>query len=108
MEDYSKIIQTANELSQMIDSHEITVRYKESLEKMKNDVKAQELLAELVMMGRDLNENLTSGTRPGAAEMEILKKEFEANETVKNHILAQKEYLNLIKLVQERIKNPVH
>lgn len=108
MEDYSEIISMARELSRMIENHEITVRYKESIEKMKGDMKAQQLLSELVMIGRDLNENLTSGTRPGVAELEVLKQEFDGNETVKNHILAQKEYLNLIKLVQERIKNPLH
>ncbi|HOP63505.1 MAG TPA: YlbF family regulator [Spirochaetota bacterium] len=110
MENYDEIIAKARELSELINNHEITRRYLDSLEKMKDDAGAQKLLSELVMMGRNINNSLTSGDsseRPGVAEMELLKAEFEKNETVKNHLLAQREYLNLISMVQERIKNPV-
>jgi len=109
MENYDEIIAKARELSELINNHEVTGRYRESLEKMKGDPVAQKLLSELIVLGRDINESLSSGEasdKHGAAEMELLKQEFEKNETVKNHILAQREYLNLINSVQDKIKNP--
>lgn len=109
MEDYSEIIEKARELAQMIENHDITIRYRESLEKMKGDAAAQRLLSELIRIGGELHNPGTgdSGPLTGRAELEILKDEFEKNQTVKDHILNQKQYLNLIALVQERIKNPV-
>lgn len=109
MENYDEIIAKAKELSDLINNHEITKRYRICLEKMKNDAVAQRILSEMVMIGRDINESMKNGdalNKPGAAEMELLKQEFDRNETVKEHILAQKEYLSLINIVQERIKNP--
>jgi cell fate (sporulation/competence/biofilm development) regulator YlbF (YheA/YmcA/DUF963 family) len=108
MEKYEFIIEKARELSRMIENNEITVRYRESVEKMKNDAAAQRLLAELIRIGGELN--TLSGTdaeiSTGKAELEMLKNEFDNNKIVKDHILAQKEYLDMIKMVQERIKNP--
>jgi len=109
MDNYGYIIEKARELARMIENHEITVRYRESVEKMKNDAAAQKLLAELVRIGGEIKSqsetNAESST--GRAELEILKEDFENNSTVKDHILVQKEYLDLIKKIQERIKNPV-
>jgi len=108
MENYSFIIEKAKELARMIENHEITVRYRESLEKMKSDAVAQKLLAELIRIGEEIK-NLSetdAESSTGRAELEILKDEFEKNKTVKDHILVQKEYLELIKMVQDRIKNP--
>lgn len=109
MENYDDIIAKAKELSALINNHEVTKRYRESLERMKDDAVAQRLLSDLIKLGRDLNDSMSGGSadRPGTAEMELLKKEFDSNETVRNHILAQREYLDLIAKVQERIKNPV-
>lgn len=108
MEKYEFIIEKAKELARMIENNEITVKYRESLEKMKSDAVAQRLLAELIRIGGEIQ--ALSGTdaesSTGRAELEILKDEFENNKTVKDHILVQKEYLDLIKMVQERIKNP--
>jgi len=108
MEKNEFIIEKARELARMIENHEITVRYRESLEKMKNDAVAQRLLSELIRIGGEIQNQ--SGTdaesSTGKAELEILKDEFEKNKTVKDHILIQKEYLDLIKMVQDRIKNP--
>jgi len=108
MENYNFIIEKARELARMIENHEITVKYRESVEKMKNDAVAQRLLAELIRIGGEINAinetNAESSTV--RAELEILKDEFENNTTVKDHILAQKEYLNLVKMIQEKIKNP--
>ncbi len=109
MENYDKIIAKAVELSELINNHQVTVRYRESLEKMQRDPMAQKLLSELILLGRDINESLSSGEaseKHGAGEVELLKQEFEKNETVRNHILVQREYLNLVNSVQEKIKNP--
>lgn len=109
MENYDEIIARAKELSELINNHEVTRRYRESLENMKGDPVAQKLLTELIVLGRDINESLSSGEasdKHGSAEIELLKQEFEKNETVKNHILVQREYLNLINSVQDKIKNP--
>ena len=108
MEKYEFIVAKARELARMIENHEITVRYRDSVEKMKHDAVAQRLLAELVRIGGELNK--ISGTdaemTTGKAELEMLKNEFDNNTIVKDHILSQKEYLDLIKMVQDRIKNP--
>lgn len=108
MEKYEFIVEKARELARMIENHEITLRYRESVEKMKHDAVAQRLLAELVRIGGELNK--ISGTdaemTTGKAELEMLKNEFDNNQIVKDHILSQKEYLDLIKMVQDRIKNP--
>ena len=109
MENYDEIIAKAVELSELINNHEVTLKYRESLEKMQRDPVAQKLLSDLILLGQDINESLSSGKasdRHGAAEIDLLKQEFEKNETVREHILAQREYLNLINSVQDKIKNP--
>lgn len=108
MVEYEYIIEKARELANMIENHEITVSYKESLEKMKHDAVAQRLLADLIRIGEEIKNTEVTGAESstGRAELEILKDEFEKNKTVKDHILIQKEYLNLIKNVQEKIRNP--
>jgi len=109
MEDYSEIINKARELAELIREHPITTRYRETSDRMKNDVSAQRLLEKLVMLGRDLNEQILKGevAKAGGAELELLKIEFEKNALVKEHLLAQKEYLDLLKNIQEHIKNPI-
>ena len=109
MNDISKIIEKANTLSKMIEENEITIKYNESLEKMKHDVKAQELLSRLVMLGRDINEKILNNENPmleAQAEKEILMQQLEENTIVKEHILIEKEYISMISQIQEKIKNP--
>lgn len=94
----------------MIEKSDIALEYFESINKMQQDVKAQQLLTKLISLGRELNEAISSGNEgevTGGAEAELLRAEIEKNDLVKNYILAQKNYINLIKLVQERIKNPL-
>jgi len=107
MDNYNEIIEKAKELAGLIEKHDATRRYKESLEKMKGDVTAQNLLVRLVKLGEEIStpgSDDLSGTGP--AEKELLGKELEQNELVKSHILIQKEYLDLINKVQYKIKNP--
>ena len=108
MDKYKNIINKAKELSALIEKHEITVRYRASLEKMKQDVTAQRILAELVRIGAELNNRSATDSElsTGRAELDILKDEFDKNSNVRDHILIQREYLDLIKKVQDRIKNP--
>ena len=107
--DYSHIITKARELSSLLKAHPITKRYEESLEKMKQDHKAQDLLARLVMAGRDLSEQARQG---GGASLEhssenaLLEEEFQNNELVKEHILIQKEYLEMVAQMQDHMRNP--
>jgi len=109
-EDYSKIIEKAKELSVLIKEHEITQSYDKSIEEMKKDIRAQELLAKLVMIGRDLDQMAQEGgdmQTEQSAENQMLREELENNKMVKQHIMAQKQYLSMIQIMQERIKNPV-
>ncbi len=110
MENFDRIIEKARDLSQMIESSDIAREYYDGIELMQKDVKAQQLLSKLISFGRELNDSITSGDAslsPGGAELELIREEIEKNDLVKNYILAQKNYVNLLKLVQEKIKNPV-
>lgn len=110
MENFDTIIDKARELSQMIEDSEISNNYYESIKMMQQDSKAQQLLSRLILLGKELNDAINSGEKdslPGGAEAELIREEIEKNDLVKNYILSQKNYVNLIKLVQERIKNPI-
>lgn len=109
MQDYSEIILKARQLSDMIDNHEITVRYRESLEKIRRDLHSQRLLGELIRIGRDISESMNSMDEQktwGRAELDMLQKELEENRIVKEHLVIQHQYLDMIRQIQERIKNP--
>ncbi len=109
MEEYKEIIDKARELSLMIRDHEYTVKYRETSESMRADAGAQKLLADLIRVGRELAENADSDEdkkKEISRENDYLNQELKDNDTVKNHILAQKQYLDLIRQMQERIKNP--
>ncbi len=105
---YPSIIEKARELSQLLKQHPVTLRYQECLEKMKHDKNAQALMEKLVMLGRDINSASMglAGEGPGDAERALVEEELEKNPLVKEHLLAQKEYLAMIQQMQERIRNP--
>ncbi|MCL2155123.1 MAG: YlbF family regulator [Leptospirales bacterium] len=109
MKEYNPIIEKAKELASMIKNHEISLRYRDSLAKMKQDAASQKLLMELIRIGGELNNSMDTNSDPimGKAESEILKNEFNNNKLVKDHILIQKEYIDFIKKIQDRIKNPI-
>jgi len=109
-EQYKDLYDKAKELSELIRESDITKKYEKSIGKMKNDLKAQELLARLVMLGRDLNEKALKGEKPeieSNAEAEILRKELDDSPIVKEHTLVQKDYLQMFQTVMDRIRNPV-
>jgi cell fate (sporulation/competence/biofilm development) regulator YlbF (YheA/YmcA/DUF963 family) len=108
MEDYSEIIQKAKELSDLVNSHEITIRYKESLERLRKDVQSQRLLTELVRIGREVSESINfpgADKSYGVAELDMLKRELDANMFLKEYLIIQRQYLDLISQVQKRIRN---
>ncbi len=104
------IIAKARELSMCIEESDIAVDYYKNIQLMQKDANAQQLLSRLVLLGEELNEAINSGEKDsflGGAEAELLREEVRGNELVKSFILAQKNYINLIKMVQDRIKNPI-
>ncbi|HNW29754.1 MAG TPA: YlbF family regulator [Spirochaetota bacterium] len=103
------IIRKARELASSIREHEITLRYNETLARISNDRQAQQLYARLIAMGKELNDRLSAGgavERQESSEYEMMQKELEQNTLVKEYIQNQKEYLNLLNRVIEKIKNP--
>ena len=108
-ENIQHIIDKARELSDSIKNHEITLRYKNILLKMSKDRKARDLYAELVRMGKEINAALAreEKTEPrSSSEYEALRIELEQNPLIKECIRLQREYLDLLKKIIERIKNP--
>ena len=107
--DKNDIIIKVRELSEMIEKHRITRTYYELRERINNDRISQDLLSKLIMLGEETSQKIQHGehvTAETSAEHEFLKKKLDENETVKQFIIAQKEYLKLLELVTIRIKDP--
>jgi len=108
-DDIQSIIDKAKTLSASIRSHPVTLRYNVCRGKMNNDRSAQKLYTDLVTLGKELNETISSGgtvERQQTTEYEMMQRELEQNPLVKEFIRCQKEYLELLKRVIEKIKNP--
>jgi cell fate (sporulation/competence/biofilm development) regulator YlbF (YheA/YmcA/DUF963 family) len=108
-DDIDFIIEKARELSESIRGHAVARRYNECLAMMNNDRKAQDLYTKLISMGRELNDIMTAGgivERPRTLEYELMQQELEQNSLVREYIQAQTEYLDLLKRIIEKIKNP--
>jgi cell fate (sporulation/competence/biofilm development) regulator YlbF (YheA/YmcA/DUF963 family) len=106
---FSAIIEKARDLAASIRDHEISKRYAECRAGMNGDRKARDLHSRLVAMGREINERIARGETIGPesnSEHEFMRQELECNALVKDFIRSQKEYLDLLKSVIERIKNP--
>ncbi|HOW82745.1 MAG TPA: YlbF family regulator [Spirochaetota bacterium] len=104
-----QIILKARELSRLIKEHDLTKKYEQALTEITKDRDAQELLSELIIMGQELNARAARGEamKPDSpSEREFLRERFEKKPAVKNFIQAEKDYLNLLKAVIEKIKNP--
>jgi len=109
MNDIEKtIIKKSKELSTLLQTSDIAKKYIESIEKMKSDSKSQKLMERLVVMGKELNDKLVKGEdlASSSVEKKLLEDELKENLIVREHLSIQKEYLNLIQKVQEKIKNP--
>jgi cell fate (sporulation/competence/biofilm development) regulator YlbF (YheA/YmcA/DUF963 family) len=103
------IIEKAKMLSSSIRNLAVTRRYNECRNKMNNDRNAQALYTNLVALGKELNETISSGgtvEQQRTTEYELMQRELELNPLVKDFIQSQKEYLELLKKVIEKIKGP--
>ena|SRR5271157_5046725 len=92
------IIEKAKELSELIRAHQVAQNYNDLQIKINADQKAQELYARLAR-GEMKDNDLSS-------EYELLRNELEQNPLVKEYIRCQRTYLDLLKQVIDRIKNP--
>lgn len=103
------IIGKARDLAGAIREHEITKRYNECRAGMSGDRKSRDLLSRLVALGQEINERIARGETVGpesSSEYEFMRQELESNQLVKDYIQSQKEYLDLLKSVIKRIKDP--
>ena len=104
-----EIILKARELSRLISEHDLTRKYEQALTEITKDRDAQELLSELIIMGQELNARAARGEsmKPDSpSEQEFLRERFEKKPAVNNYNHAENDYLNLLKAVIEKIKNP--
>ena len=95
----------AIELSRLIQSCPITQRFNESLNSLAGDKNAQRILDELYVYGRNVSLG-SSADMLKSAEYQQLKNELDKSPLVKKHLLNQREYLNLLQGIMDRIKNP--
>jgi len=102
------ILLEAEELAKSIKEHPLAISYNKSTEKLNGDFSSQKLLSRLIMAGKDLNENANSKEKKSfGAEHQLIREELDQNLFLKSHLQIQKEYLNLINQIMEKIKNPV-
>jgi cell fate (sporulation/competence/biofilm development) regulator YlbF (YheA/YmcA/DUF963 family) len=104
------IIDKARDLSASIREHEATRRYNECRSRISNDRTAQQLYSKLIAIGKELSDRIAAGgviERQESSEYELMQRELEQNTLVKEFIQSQKEYLDLLNRVIEKIKNPL-
>lgn len=103
------IQEKARELRDMMSNHPLTLEFRESMEIIANDRKAQELLDDMISAGALIQQSLQQGRRDAMEETEEqrqLKERFDAHPEVKRHLEVQKAYLNMLHMVMHRIMNP--
>ncbi len=102
-----KLVESAVELFGMIEDSTVFRQYAEYSAKVKNDLDAQRLLAELVEMGKVIEESLEKNDDAfrKKAEYDLLNKKFESNDTVKNYLKYQKMYLSMMSSVRSVISD---
>jgi len=102
-----KLVASAVELFGMIEDSTVFRQYAEYSAKVKNDLDAQRLLAELVEMGKVIEESLEKNDDAfrKKAEYDLLNKKFESNDTVKNYLKYQKMYLTMMSSVRSVISD---
>ena len=108
-DEIQSIIDKAKTFSASIRNHAVTLRYNECRKRMNNDRNAQEIYTNLVALGKELNERISSGStveQQRTTEIELMQRALEQNPLVKEFIQSQKEYLEVLKKVIEKIKNP--
>ncbi len=94
------------ELAKQIAESPINVRYRESLKRIASDMQSRELLEKLIVMGRDISDGSFASGDMAKSEYRQLQEALNADPLVKKHLLVQREYLNLLQSVMDRIRNP--
>ena len=104
---FADITSQADELGKLIAAHPRTRRYASALEKMKADPKAQEIYARLVKLGKeiaDIKEETKELSEEFIAENDRLRLELTESPIVTEFIESQKEYFEMMKEVQEKLR----
>jgi len=103
------IIAKAAELSSLIRSSGAAMEYESRLAEISRDRGSLELLDRLTAAGREIHEKTELGETivPGhSAEYQLIEEELKDNQLVKDFLLAQKSYLQLMQDVINLIKDP--
>jgi cell fate (sporulation/competence/biofilm development) regulator YlbF (YheA/YmcA/DUF963 family) len=102
----SDIVKKARDLSIAIKSHPAYIKHMESQRLFSKDPAAQNIYSRLVMIGKTIAEETAQNRHePGEnAELRLIQEEIEHLPAVKEYITNQKEYLNLLREITERIR----
>ena len=104
---FADISSQADALGSLITAHPRTRRYATALERMKGDSKAQEIYARLVKLGKEIAELKEASKELSdefIAENDKLRVELTESPIVTEFIESQKDYFEMMKDVQERIR----
>ena len=104
---FADIASRADDLGKLITEHPRTKRYAGALERMKGDSKAQEIYARLVKLGKEIaeiKEDTKELSEEFIAENDRLRVELTESPIVTEFIESQKDYFEMMKDVQDRIR----
>ena len=103
------IISKAAELSGLIQRHETARAYTRSLAEIRGDRASLDLLNRLTAAGKEIREKADQGedaVSGRSAEYQMIEDELRGNQLVKDFLLAQRSYLQLMQDVINLIKDP--
>ena len=103
---YIEIAEKAEDLAKSIKSHDISLRYKDLSQKIKNDPDAQIVYERLVKLGKDIADAKENGTELDESfvlENESLKHDLQKNPLVREFVDSQKDYFEMMSFVQKVI-----
>jgi cell fate (sporulation/competence/biofilm development) regulator YlbF (YheA/YmcA/DUF963 family) len=106
---YEDIFESARDLGLLILEEPSVQRFREIADLLNEDERSVDLLNRLISIGKELREH-PEATGEALSDMveefEWVKAELENNELVKNYITLQKEYVELLTAVLEKVKTP--
>jgi cell fate (sporulation/competence/biofilm development) regulator YlbF (YheA/YmcA/DUF963 family) len=104
---FEDIMVSAETLGASVSEHPRSRRYSSALDKMKADTRAQEVYARLVKLGKeitDVKDNSSELTEEFINENARLRDELLEFPVVTEFIESQKEYFEMMKAVQDKIR----
>lgn len=103
-----EIIRKAKALSEKIREHPVSRRYAECLALMERDPEARDVHSRLVALGEEISAGRDAGDggSPSPAEFKLISEKLDAAPLVKEFILSRREYLDMLKRVLDRIREP--